>query len=280
MKQKIDKAEFIRRVGSQFSFIIESTRKICQMEIEGRQALIDQASFDAWLRSEREKALNDPALQIFHIVHSKSMVTPEDAAQTLAYTMEFDQRARQIFGLEYHAINWEKAFEMAAPILIGKEPNKSENWKYGIGVKQYIQAVKAAEQAKIFTRFIENEASTKIEKKQKSKKPNPEKLLPGFEQAIVDPSGLPDIWLRMSAMERPFVNEQGRFIGNKKGRNVVKVLAFSQSVSGLMKPGISQFDTYIMLCVYWDLPISSRPAKALDQAAYLPTLTEIKDLLK
>jgi hypothetical protein len=105
------------------------------------------------------------------------------------------------------------------------------------------------------------------------------KDLPPFEDAVKEPGGLRDLWERLSEMERPFVNEFGGFIGVKSGRNVVKILALAQAIAGKIKPGYSQFDTYAMLCTLWDLPPSSRPEKALNQAAYLPTLTDIKDAL-
>jgi len=105
------------------------------------------------------------------------------------------------------------------------------------------------------------------------------KDLPPFEDAVKEPGGLRDLWERLSEMERPFVNEFGGFIGLKSGRNVVKILALAQAIAGKIKPGYSQFDTYAMLCTLWDLPPSTRPEKALNQAAYLPTLTDIKDAL-
>lgn len=105
------------------------------------------------------------------------------------------------------------------------------------------------------------------------------KALPPFEDAVKEPEKLPDLWERLSEMESAFVNESGGFIGRKEGRNVVKVLALSQAISGIMKPGYSQFDTYLMLCTLWDLLPSNRPEKALNQTAYLPMLTDIKDAL-
>lgn len=105
------------------------------------------------------------------------------------------------------------------------------------------------------------------------------KALPPFEDAVKEPEKLPDLWERLSEMESAFVNESGSFIGRKEGRNVVKILALSQAISGRMKPGYSQFDTYLMLCTLWDLLPSNRPEKALNQTAYLPMLTDIKDAL-
>lgn len=111
-------------------------------------------------------------------------------------------------------------------------------------------------------------------------KDSAKKGLPAFEDVLKEPEKLPELWERLSEMERPFVNESGRFMGKKEGRNVVKILALSQAISGMIMPGYTQFDTYEMLCKLWEVPISKRPEKALDQSAYLRTLAEIKSLLK
>lgn len=159
---------------------------------------------------------------------------------------------------------WKTVFLMA---LNGDMPEKM------------IEETKArAEMSIRFWDTIVEAIDSKFTQKPKAKKAE-KQVLVSFNEALKDADSLPDLWQRLSEMEKPFVNESGSFIGKKEGRNVVKLLALAQAISSRIKPGFSQFEVYEMLCKLWDLPISDRPEKALSQSAYLPTLTEIKEVL-
>lgn len=144
----MDKAEFSKRLFNQFKGQLSGIERNTIKEIEGRKSRTDADTFKEWLKAEHEKSASSPALDAYDRVLRPTMNTPEGAAANLADLINFDLDG---------AVDWQKEWNSAAPILTNWQPERSKDWKYKGNFLAYLKGSEADLRARIFARFIEIE---------------------------------------------------------------------------------------------------------------------------
>jgi hypothetical protein len=100
-------------------------------------------------------------------------------------------------------------------------------------------------------------------------KGNEKTELPPLADAFKNPEILPDFWKTLSEIDSPFVDAQGKILGNGTARRHREVMAIAQLItSKLTKADIGLFDVYTMLCKSIGLIESKRPDKISNRGNY------------
>lgn len=136
------KEDFTRRIAEQFNGIASAAKRQAEAEIEEADQRLIFEPFCAWLERRRARALRYPFSSVLKAAH-----TPGRAAREFANFIAFDAET----GAE---IDWTEHWEQAAPILANWQPEKSDGWKYGHYLRNYIAAVRGYACASAFDRRI------------------------------------------------------------------------------------------------------------------------------
>lgn len=146
------KEEFVKRLVEHFNGIAKAAKGEAEAEIMEADQRLTFEPFCAWLERKRARALRYPFSRVL-----KPTSTPSGAARDFANLLAIDAETGA-------AIDWAQRWERAAPILANRQPERSDGWKYGNFLRDYIAAVRGHACASAFSRRISDgiELSKKV----------------------------------------------------------------------------------------------------------------------